>query len=347
MATAPVGGERAAPTLDDVARQAGVSRATVSRALSGHSAVRPETRRSVQAAARQIGYVLNQTARSLATRHAGAVGVLIPEPDERVFTDPFFSRIFRGAMSAFAGTDTHVLLGITNSSTPGWGPSGQNPMDLLGSGRLDGAVIVSHHEAATSALAEVAAQPVPVVFVGDPQVPGAPFVDLRNREAARIATRRLIEQGRTRLAMVCGPADMHAARERRAGFLEELAAHGLEPVAQVVGDFTMQTGRRATADFLAGQPGIDGIFAASDLTAWGALQALSEAGLQVPEDVALVGFDDSPVAEAVTPALTTMTNPAETLARTAATMLRDLIDGRSPAHRQVLVSSDLVVRRSA
>lgn len=338
----PPAGPRPAPTLDDVAHRAGVSRATVSRALSGHPAVRASTRASVQAAAREIGYVLNQAARSLATRRAGAVGVLIPEPDDRVFTDPFFSRVFHGVMTAFDDTDTHVLLGVATSPSPG-----QSLMDLLGSGRLDGAVIVSHHEGTDQAMAAATDPPVPVVFVGDPLVPGACFVDLENRQAARVATRRLIAGGRRRIAMVAGPADMHAARERLAGFREELADHGLTPEAETTGDFTMQTGRRVTADLLARHPGIDGLFAASDLTAWGALQALSEAGLRVPQDVALVGFDDSPVAEAVTPELTTMTNPAQELAHQAATMLRRLIEGAQPVHRQVLVTSDLVVRQSA
>lgn len=340
--SSPPAGSRTAPTLDDVARRAGVSRATVSRALSGHPAVRASTRASVQTAAREIGYVLNQTARSLATRHAGAVGVLIPEPDERVFTDPFFSRIFHGVMTAFADTDTHVLLGVASPPSPR-----RSLMDLLGSGRLDGAVIVSHHEDPDQAVVAATDPPVPVVFVGDPLVPGACFVDLRNRLAARVATRRLVEGGRRRIAMVGGPADMHAARERLAGFREELADHGLAPAAERTGDFTMQTGRRITADLLVHHSGIDGLFAASDLTAWGALQALSEAGLRVPQDVALVGFDDSPVAEAVTPQLTTMTNPAQELAHHAATMLRRLIEGAEPARRQVLVASDLVVRRSA
>lgn len=327
------------PTLDDVALHAGVSRATASRALSGAGGVRPTTREVVLAAADRLGYVPNQAARSLVTRRAGLVAVIVPESQERIFSDPFFPRVYHGAVTAFAGSGTQVVLSM---SAPTGGPS---LSQLVGSGHLDGALIVSHHDGNGDELRLVERTKVPVVYVGVPCVEVAHSVDLDNRAGARIATAHLISIGRRRLATVTGPLDMHSARQRLEGFRDALRDAALEPALVVSADFTMD-GARDVFDRVRTLD-IDGVFVASDLMACGVLQSLSRRGLRVPQDVALVGFDDSPAARTVSPALTTMTNPAVRMAHEAGHMLRGLMEGRPDVPARVTFTSELVRRQSA
>mgnify|MGYP000976012278 CR=1 FL=1 len=331
--------EGAAPTLEDVAKLAGVSRATVSRVVNGGALVSPRSREAVDAAIRTLGYSPNLAARMLVTRRSGVVGVLVPETDARVFSDPFFARAFRGAMEAFATEDTHVILAMSKSGEPP-----ERMLDYVVSGRVDGAIILSHHgtklaRAATSVTA-------PIAFVGNPDVEGLPYVDIDQVAAARIATRRLIERGCARIATVAGPLDMPAGAGRRQGFIDELSARGRRPVATLAGDFTLEGGVVAGEALLARHPRVDGVFVASDLMAAGVVQAILRSGRQIPDDVAVIGFDDAVIARQTVPTLTTMTNPAYELARQAGLMVHHMLaGGKRPA--PLLLTSELVSRESA
>ncbi len=328
-----------APTLEDVARAAGLSRATVSRVVNGGALVSPQSREAVNRAIEELGYSPNLAARMLVTKRSGVVGVLAPETDERVFTDPFFARSVRGALDAFPDEDTRVILAMSKT-----GEAPERLLDFLVSGRIDGAVIVSHHGAGLARAASRLNQPV--VFVGMPSVPGLLYVDLDQQAAARVATRHLVGRGRTRIATITGPLDMPVGVARREGFVEAMDDAGLRPIAKVGGDFTLEGGATAAERLLARHPRIDGIFAASDAMAAGAIRALTAAGRRVPDDVAVVGFDDAPVAVQARPQITTMTNPAQEMARLAATMVRGLLAG-GPRPDPVLFTSELVVRESA
>ena len=161
-----------------------------------------------------------------------------------------------------------------------------------------------------------------------------------------MATRHLIQRGATRIASITGPMDMHAGMERLSGFEAALAEAGLAPVAVAEGDFTLRGGEEAAAQLLERAPDLDALFIASDLMALGALRTLRRAGLRVPEDVAVVGFDDSSAALQASPQLTTVTNPACELARTASEMLLRMLSGTKPESPAIL-HSQLVVRQSA
>ena len=331
--------EHRSPTLDDVARASGVSRATVSRVVNGGHLVSAETMATVHDAIARLGYQPNLRARSLVSRRAGAVAVAVPETNERVFSDPFFPQAYRGALHAFRGMEIQVLLAM---SQPGESP-GQMTR-YLHSGYVDGAIVVSHHGP------ELARQLVssrhPVVFVGDPEVPGLAFVDIDQRAAAVTATRHLIARGARRIATITGPQDMHAGVRRLNGFAEAMASAGLQPAAVVHGDFTLHGGEDAARHLLEEAPDIDAVFVASDLMALGVLRTLRRAGRRVPEDVRVVGFDDSSAALQASPQLTTVTNPASDLARIAGEMLRALLSGEDPVS-PVVLQSELVVRDSA
>jgi DNA-binding LacI/PurR family transcriptional regulator len=333
------GGDRQAPTLDDVARAAGVSRATVSRVVNGVALVAPETQAAVRDAIDDLGYHSNRAARSLVTRRSGVVAVVVPEADERVFNDPFFPRVYHGALVGFHDTDTQVVLVISEP-----GENASRMIRYLGSGHVDGAIVASHHgpELARS-LSQLS---TPVVFIGDPETPGVPFVDLDQEGAAQRATAHLISRGCRHIATIAGPADMAASRRRLRGFTDALAAAALSPAGVEEGDFSILSGLRAAERLLAADDPFDGLVVASDLMAVGALQALAEAGRRVPDDLLLISFDDSPVAGATPPGLTSMTNPPTELAQLAAGMLIDLLAGRPPGP-PVIVESRLVPRGSA
>ncbi|PKQ31575.1 MAG: LacI family transcriptional regulator [Actinobacteria bacterium HGW-Actinobacteria-2] len=313
-------GERPAPTLEDVARRAGVSRATVSRVVNGATLVAPDTVKSVQAAISDLDYRPNRAARALVTRRTGVVAVVVPEANERVFNDPFFPQAYHGALQGFGNSDVQVVLAIAQPGDPA-----DRMLRYLDSGHVDGAIVLSHHgPALATALARMA---IPVVFVGDPETPGLPFVDLDQVDASRQATELLIQRGHRRVATITGPLDMAAGRRRLQGFRDALTAAGLEPGPIEVGDFTQASGRAAAARILASGADFDAIFVANDLMATGALYTFGEAGLRVPDDVAVIGFDNAALAEQSSPGLTTMTNPADELCRVAAEMLIKTLAG--------------------
>ena len=339
MTHAGVNGEWNLPTLDDVARVAGVSRATVSRVVNGGRLVSQRTCDAVNAAIAELGYRPNRAARALVTRRAGAVAVVVPETDDRVFSDPFFPLAYHGALAAFAGVDVQVLLAMA--------PPGESVARMsryLDSGHVDGAIVISHHGPELATWLATSAHPV--VFVGDPGVPGLPYVELDQKSAAIVATNHLIERGATRIATVTGPMDMNAGTSRLRGFETAMDAAGLTPAGVAEGDFSVRGGELAARRLLEEAPGLDGLFVASDLMALGALRALRRAGRRVPEDVKLVGFDNSTAALQASPQLTTMTNPPSEMARIAGEMLLGLLSGVAPSY-PVILTSELVVRNSA
>ncbi len=336
---ARIGGGHSAPTLEDVARVAGVSRATVSRVVNGGTLVAAKTTEAVREAINELGYHPNRAARALVTRRTGVIAVIVPETDERVFTDPFFPQAYHGALQAFADSDVQVVLAMAQP-----GDSATRMVRYLESGHVDGAIIVSHHGPELARALAKAWQPV--VFVGDPEAPGVCYVDLDNVEAARVATRHLIARGARTIGTITGPLDMGSARARLRGFREAMAEAGLDSSIIAEGGYTSASGEVA-GRLLAEHPDLDGLFVANDLMAVTAMGVVQRSGRRVPEDVRIVGFDDAAVSEQCSPQLTTMTNPAAEHTRLAAEMLIELLAGGVPQTPKKLKPSRLVVRGSA
>jgi len=330
--------DRSAPTLEDVARVAGVSRATVSRVVNGGNLVAKDTTEAVRRAIAELAYQPNRAARSLVTRRTGVIAVVVPETDDRVFTDPFFPQAYHGALQAFQGSDVRVVLAMAQ---PGDGPAGM--VRYLESGHVDGAIIVSHHGPELGRA--LASSWQPVVFVGDPEAPGVHYLDLDNMGAAATATQHLIDRGSKRIGAITGPLDMNSGRRRLKGFQQAMKAAGRDDTLWVESDYT-RNGGRAVLELLERAPDLDGVFAANDLMAATALNVLLEAGRRVPEDVRVVGFDDSEAALQTNPQLTTMTNPAAEHTRMAAEMLISILAGENPQPMTKLPST-LVVRGSS
>src|SRR5690554_5770520 len=408
---------RAVPTLEEVAALAGVSRSTASRAINGGARVSAAAQAAVDKAIAELSYTPNRAARSLVTRRTDSIALVIPEPDERVLTDLFFSATLNGLSSALASSDLQLVLIIAR---PG---ESDRTRRYLRNGHVDGAVVVSHHEAdrLDTLLAE---SRLPAVFVGRPlnEIGRLNYVDVDNYGGGRIAAEHIVKTGRTRIGMIAGPQDMAAGRDRLRGWKDILTEHGHATDAVETSDFTtvtaieavqrllakhpdidnygggrlaaehiVKTGRTRigmiagpqdmaagrdrlrgwkdmltehglatdaveTSDFttvtaieaaqrlLDKHPDIDAIIAGSDLIAVGAIHALRERGLSVPDDVAVIGFDNLGVS--TSPTLTTLTNPVVAMARTAGQLLLEILedDDVEPQHKQF--SPDLVVRGS-
>jgi len=334
-------GRAGAPTLDQVAELAGVSRSTASRAINGGLRVSPEAQTAVDRAIAQLGFTPNRAARSLVTRRTDSVALVVPEPDERVLSDPFFAGTLNGLSVALASTDLQLVLLIVR---PG---DNARATRYLRNGHVDGAIVVSHHEddSLDRALADSG---LPHVFVGRPLEGDREVrhVDLDNHLGGRIATEHLIARGRRRIATLAGPQDMAAGLDRLVGWREALRAAGLPDDAMASGDFTVAGGMAAATDLLDRHPDVDALFCASDLMAVGAMGVLTERGRTVPGDVAVVGFDDLGVADSTKPPLTTVTNPVVAMARRAGEMLVDQLAGRSTPVEPVIFVPELVVRES-
>lgn len=326
-------------TIEEVAAAAGVSRSTVSRVVNGSTAVSPEALEAVQSAIANLNYVPNRAARSLASRQTHAIALIVPEDTTRFFGDPFFASIVAGITGALGGSD-YLLNLLIASDDPG------NKMtSFVRNGGVDGALIVSHHT--SDAFVERIADAVPVVWGGRPlhQGPSEYVVDVDNVAAARTATQRLIDIGRTRIATITGPVTMLASVDRLQGFRSALADAGLSPFAEEEGDYSEASGAEAARRLLArARP--DAIFVASDLMARGALTALRAEGARVPEDIAVVSFDDSPVALSADPQLTTVRQPMYTMGETMAAVLLSRLSGQEPPEVTIL-PTELVVRGSA
>jgi DNA-binding LacI/PurR family transcriptional regulator len=327
-------------TLDEVAERAGVSRSAASRAINNAPNVSRAKREAVQRAVDALGYVPNATARALATQQAGSVVLAISGEDPALFADPFFAEVVVGISSVLEETDLELVLSLATSRR------GQARLEqLLRTRQADGVMLMSLRE--NDPLAALAQQAdVPVVFGGRPLgFEPSYYVDADNRGGARAATEHLITTGRTRIATITGRLDEGAGTARYQGFQDALAIAGLDASRVVQGDFAEDGGAKAMVELLARWPDLDGVFVASDQMAIGALRVLREAGKAVPDDVAVVGFNDISGARHTVPPLTTVHQPIQALGREMARMLLAVLAGEQPS--PLILPTRLVVRASA
>ncbi|MFC4150074.1 LacI family DNA-binding transcriptional regulator [Micromonospora mangrovi] len=328
------------PTLAEVAERAGVSRSAASRVINNAQYVSGAKRKAVERAVRELGYVPNPTARALVTRQVGAVVLAVSHDDPAALADPFYVQVMVGVSAALSKSEFELMLVLADSQ------QGQQRLQrVLRSGRADGVMIVAVR--GDDLLGRLSgATAVPVVYCGRPL--GAEprwYVDADNRGGARLATEHLIGTGRRHVAAIIGPLDTEVAVVRHSGFREAMAVAGLDPGMVEAGDFSEESGAAAMTRLLAAHPLIDGVFAASDNMAAGALRALRAHGRSVPGDVAVVGFDDLMISRHTDPTLTTVHQPIRQLGHEMARMLLAVIDGDDPS--PLILPTRLVVRDSA
>jgi len=324
------------PTMIEVAHEAGVSPATVSRVLTGSAQVAAATRRQVHAAISRIGY-LPRGSRPGDSRHAPIITAVICEPTSRVFNDPFFVRLIGGAERFLA--ERGGPLPLLSAASPSLAVTERH---LLGGG-ADGVLLTSVRGRHPLALT-LAATRLPVRCAGRaPEGMEVPFVDVDNRDGARRAVELLLRT-RSTVATITGPTTLPAARDRLHGYLDAITAAGRQPLV-VPSDFTPRGGGHAMRQLLEKAPHVDGVFVASDPMAFGALAALRQAGRTVPGDVGVIGFDDVPQAAHCETPLTTVRQPVEQLGALAAQLLFDqVVGGTGPAPDQILPT--VIIERS-
>lgn len=327
---------RRAPTLDEVARLAGVSRSVASRAINGAPHVRPAKRDAVAQAVASLGYAPNPNARGLATHRVGSVVLAVPDDDPALFADPFFAAVARGASRGLEETDLLLTLVVA--------PDVDRLRRLVHPRRTDGILLMGVRDA--DPLLDVAlGQEVPVVLGGRPLHADVRwYVDADNRGGARRATELLVRTGHRRIGFLGGPPDLAVSRDRRDGYRDALRALGAGEPVEATGTFSEESGTRATEALLDEHPGLDAVLAANDNMAAGAVRALRGRGLAVPDDVSVVGFDDLPVATMLHPRLTTVHQPIDELGRRMALVLAEVLDGGDP--EPVVLPTRLVERES-
>ncbi len=339
---APRGGENGAPRLADIAAQASVSEATASRVLNGKAGVATATRQRVLAALDLLGY--DRPVR-LKQRSAGLIGLVVPE-----LTNPIFPAFAQVIEQTLAG---HGYTPVLCTQTPG-GATEDELVEQLEQRGVNGMVFVSglHADttAATGRYAELASRGVPFVLINgyNPEI-DAPFVSPDDHAAARMAVRHLVDLGHERIGLAVGPTRYVPARRKAEGFVTAL--HALLGVPR--GDAELQVqrtlftveGGQAAAGVLLDQ-GCTGIVCASDLMALGAVRAARQRGLDVPTDVSVVGYDDSPLIAFTDPPLTTVRQPVQAMATAAVGALIEEIHGNPVQRTEFVFQPELVVRGS-
>jgi DNA-binding LacI/PurR family transcriptional regulator len=336
-------GGRPFPTIAEVARLATVSTATVSRVVNGSPNVRPATRETVVHAIEQLGYTPNRAARTLVTRRTDTIALVVSESETRVFSDPFFPSIVRGVSAALAQTELQLLLLMARDDR-----EHAKVERYVRQGHVDGVILMSLHgdHPLPKTLPRLG---VPTVLVGRPRSDERlPWVDADNRGGARAATAHLLAGGRKSVATITGPLDMTVGVDRFAGYRDALREAGGRVRKKLVanGDFGKESGARAVRQLTEQAPDMDAVFVANDPMAIGALEALRALGRSVPEDVAVIGFDDIADAAHTDPPLTTVRQPLEEMTQALAELLLRRINGLGEEDESVVCATQLVIRAS-
>ena len=325
-------------TIKDVAQEAGVSVASVSRALNGHASITDDTRKHILAVVKRMRYMPHVGARSLTTSFTNTIGVLLPD-----LYGEFFSEIIRGIDVAARARGLHLMVSSLH------GDADEVALSIRAMrGRVDGLLVMSPHVDA-ALLSDNLPEDLPIVLMST-SAGGTQYASISfdNYSGAYAMVEHLVGQGYRRIAFLAGPAGNFEAQERLRGYHAALAALAPHAVAQVFeGDFSEESGQRVGQALAAADERPDALFAANDMMAIGALLELRQRGLELPRDIALAGFDDIRIARYVSPALTTVRVPIAELGVRALERLHAQIgqSGDTPASVQTL-AAELVVRAS-
>ena len=329
-------------TIHDVAAVAGVSRGTVSRVLNSEAYVSDAAKKAVEDAIVQVGYVRNTAARNLVTRQSRAVGLIVHEPHSLFLEDPNIGNILLGINSALSEADYQLVSLVIDSER-----DSHRVAEYLTGGFVDGVIIVSAR--AHDPIAKVVSQiKIPAAFVGHPvDIEGIPYVGIDNFDAAKAITERLRDTGRSTIGMIAAGLDRDSGQDRVAGFTAALGDAFDPDLVVRVPLYSYASGLEGMTELLSRAPHLDGVFASSDAIAAGALDALRTAGRAVPEDIGIVGFDDSAWAMRTQPPLSTVHQPAELLGRGAAESVLAQIRGEVVPADGTLHETHIVWRDSA
>lgn len=322
-------------TIRDVAEEADVSATTVSRVFNHDHLVNSQTRKKVMEVARRMGYSPNATARSLSSGRTHSIGVILPAPHGE-----FFSELIRGLDEAAQETNHFLLIASSHYNRE----ERTSALESL-AGRVDGLVLMTPRGTPGAQTGDV---DLPIIFI-DSDLQGGEFdlYNIDNQGGACHVIEHLIEQGCTRIAAITGPPGSYDVEQRMEGYRQVLGRHGLDEGPVVEGDFTQKSGYEAGKEIIGREPRPDAVFACNDYMAMGAMLAFQEAGIKVPEDIAVAGFDDITSARYANPPLTTVRVPVYELGRRAGERLVRRIQSEEDVSREEFsVSHELIVRES-
>jgi DNA-binding LacI/PurR family transcriptional regulator len=331
---------RPSVTLDQVARAAGVSRATASRVFSGSRAVSAEARLTVERVARELRYVPNRAAKSLAAGRTESVGVVVPQPTSPRFLDPLFPRLLHAIGQELSANGLQMSVFAPQSEV-----DVTRLEQYLAGGHVD-AVLMLSLPGSDALSVRLQARGIPVVFGGRPRDPLVSFVDFDDQAGGRSATEHLIQQGRRTIAHIAGPRQVVSASDRHQGFRDAMWSAGLRSDLVEHGELDRDSGELAMSRLLARDDQIDAVFVASDAMAAGAIWAAQVVGRRIPDDVAIIGFDDLPLAAMTQPALSSVRQPIELMGREMTRMVLGMSAAGPQPARQVIVGPELVLRES-
>ena len=329
-------------TLEDIAKLAGVSRSTVSRVVNDHPHVREQVRERVWEVIERTGYHPNAAARTLASQRSWMIGLVLPRSVSSFFTDPYFPHLVQGVAQACNQYNYTLSLFLVSSSED----EERIFSRVSRKGLLDG-VLVQAGQIGEQLIDRLAETGLPLLIVGRSlHLNNVSYIDVDNVTAAYNAVKHLIGLGYERIGTVAGPDNSTVGLDRKEGYVRALIEAGGPGGSRLprAGGSTEGSGYRAMQQLLPARP--DAVFAAADLMAVGAMQAVREAGLSIPGDVAFVGFDDLPLALRTQPKLSTVRQPIQAFGIRAVETLIDIIENGSDPVRRVIMGTELVVRDS-
>jgi LacI family transcriptional regulator len=330
-------------TLEDVAKQAGVSRSTVSRVVNEHPNVRTEVRNRVLQVIQNTGYHPHAAARTLASQHSWLLGLVLPHSVSFFFTDPYYPHLTKGIAQACNQYNYTLALFLVDTKED----EEKIFPRVSRKGLLDGVIVQSGHHGEQWIIGRLVDAKIPLVIAGRPfRSDNVSYIDIDNVNAAYNAVSHLVRLGRKRIGIITGPTNSTVGIDRKEGYRKALVERDREVENSLIqeGDFTEAGGYYAMQRLLRAKP--DAVFAASDIMAVGAMRAAHEAGLKIPDDVAFVGFDDLPIATLSDIQLTTVRQPVIQFGVKAVELLIDLINNGAQPPRHIILDTELVIRRS-
>lgn len=330
-------------TLEDIAKQAGVSRSTVSRVVNGSPSVSAEVRKRVLKVIQSTGYHPNAAARSLASQRSWMIGLVLPRSVSSFFTDPYFPQLTQGIAYGCNNHNLTLSLFLVGNKED----EEKITPRISRRGLLDG-ILIQTTQNEDKLIGTLVNSSIPSVILGRPfDIEGVSYIDVDNLSAGANATKHLIRLGYKRIATITGSKYNTTASDRFEGYSKAMKAANL-PLDQALiaggDDFSETSGYEAMKKLLKASP--DAVFASADMMAIGAMRAIQEAGLRVPEDIAVVGFDDIPMSAQPNIRLTTIRQPIMRFGVKAVELLIDLIENGSKPARKLILDTELIVRDS-
>jgi LacI family transcriptional regulator len=330
-------------TLEDIAKMAGVSRSTVSRVANKHPNVRDDVRKRVLDVIQTTGYHPNAAARTLASQRSWTIGLILPQSVSFFFTDPFYPHLTKGiahSINQFNYT-LALFLVATKEDEEKIFPR------VARKGLLDGVLVQTGHHGDQWIIGHLIDAKMPLVVIGRPfRSDNVSYIDIDNINGSYNAVSHLIRSGRKRVGTITGPTNSTVGIDRKAGYIKALTERNVRVDETLIaeGDFTEMGGYYAMKQLFPAKP--DAIFAASDTMAIGAIRAVHETGLRIPNDIAFIGFDDFPIATLSDIKLTTIRQPVSQFGSKAVEVLMDIIENGINPPRHIILETELVIRES-